>query len=535
MGMILPTNHHGDRFLPFWLFKSRASALKMRRLDERELEFYEKHCLLLPVARTHKPPAHAVAMWQRNQCFPVDKPEDLDAPDDWRRLQGPVSDGMHPFDRERGCNPRLVTPDCTTFEPWSAGHVPVMGELGMPMQVPTVDRYYAYWQVHVVELLRQCKYYEYAPLMRHVPASSRLHDAYGIPGDTEWSRTFRGKATGYHALTLFDIAHSSVVQKARAPYEGQEMPEAARNQMRNDLRTEAERIVALLGFDEAAFSAFVVGLPQLIREYRDRERTALADDVERDIWLAQGFAHYAFQYDWEAFLAAIERHGGPYYKAAVRRLDPIEAAADGARSTLKHVVESELGIALASEDAATLPDQIVDFCIEHELFEVLTGLADYFFTEEDLRRDLFPGFTRRQLRPHALAVEQLTRGLLGTIDQPMHGKPLSELLKSLGEGSTWVCEFKRMISRGQTSDKKGDLDRRVIDLADAARDDDPDDLKIARTLVLAVSARNLVVHRQSFLEQEAVGALAPACVRAVALVWLLARRRQLRLMVGEQG
>ncbi len=523
--MTLPFDYHGERFLKVREFRARAAALKMRWLNEQELEFYEKHCLLLPVARTYEPAAHAIARAQENLGLPVDKPKDLDAPDEWRRLRWSVSDGMHCFDRERDRNPLLVTPDCTTFEPWDAHRVPVTLKDGTTVQESTVERYYAYWQVHVVELLRQSKFYERAPFMHYVPESSPLHKFYAVPQETEWARTFRGKATGYDALTLFDVASSSVDARARAPYEAQEMPEEVRNQMRNDLRAEAERIVDLLGFDEAAFSAFVVGLPQLIRDYRDRERTALADDVERDIWLAQGFAHYAFNYDWEAFLASIERRGGPYYKAAVRRLDPIEAAADGARRALKHVVESGLGIAIASEDADTLPDQVVDFCIEHDLFEVLSALANYSFTEDDLRRDRFPGFTYRRLRPLALAVEQLTRGILSATPEPMHEKRLSEVLKRLAEDSTQLDEFKHLRGPSGTSETNGDPDRWVIDLADSARDDDPDDLKIARTLVLAVAARNLVSHRPRMLGESASGSLMLPCVRSIALVWILARRR----------
>ena len=525
MGTTLPLDHHGGRFLTVGQFKSRASALKMRWLNEWELEFYEKHCLLLPVARTQKPPAHAVAVSQRNEGLPVDKPEDLDAPAEWRRLQRHVSDGMHCFDRERGRNPLLVTPDCTTFEPWDAHRVSITLPPGSPVKISTVDRYYAYWQVHVVELLRQWKFYERAPFMRYVPAESALREVSGIPQETEWARALRGMAVGYDALTLFGVAYSSVVEKARAPYEGREMPDGARDRMRDELRAQAERVAELRGIDEATFFRFVVDLEHLIRDYRDRERTALADDVERDIWLAQGFAHYAFNYDWEAFLASIERRGGPYYKAAVRRLDPIEAAADGARRALKHVVESGLGIAIASEDADTLPDQVVDFCIEHDLFEVLSALANYSFTEDDLRRDRFPGFTYRRLRPLALAVEQLTRGILSATPEPMHEKRLSEVLKRLAEDSTQLDEFKHLRGPSGTSETNGDPDRWVIDLADSARDDDPDDLKIARTLVLAVAARNLVSHRPRMLGESASGSLMLPCVRSIALVWILARRR----------
>ena len=527
MGMTLPFDYHGERFLPFWLFKSRASALKMRRLDEQELEFYEKHCLLLPVARTHKPPAHAVAVSQRNEGLPVDKPEDLDAPEEWRRLQGHVSDGMHCFDREQGRNPLLVTPDCTTFEPWDAHRVSITLEPGSPVKIPTVDRYYAYWQVHVVELLRQQKYYERARPLPPVSASNPAQAHYALPKETEWARTLRGMATGYDMLTLFEVAYSSVVGEASAHYEGEEMPEEVRSQMWENLGTQVRRVMGHRSIDEATFFSFVVDLERLTRDYRDMERTALAEDVEGDIWLAQRFAHYAFHYDWKEFLTAVERQGGAYASTAVRRLDPIEAAADDARTNLGRVLEVGLGIAVTPEDAEALPDQVVAFCIEHELFEVLSGLAGFIVTWDDLRRDRFPGFRHRRLRPLALAVEQFTRGILSAMPEAPHGTPLRELFRSLGADAPWVAEFKRLMGSGLTSDKTGELDRQVRELAESASDDDPENVVIARTFVVAVAARNLVSHRHLFLDDETVGELTYACACSVALVWILARRRGL--------
>ena len=519
-------DYHGERFLTVGQFRSRAGDLNIRSLDDRELEFYEQHCLLMPVARTRMPTAYAVVRAQQRFGVTVDGPEDLDLPAEWQRLEEREWRDAHPFDRERGRNPHLMTPDCTTFEPWDAHRVAVTPAGGQPVQVPTVERYYAYWQVHVVDLLRARKYFERAPFLREMPRSSRFLEWYAIPADPDWARTFGGKATGYEALTRFGVAYSSAVKHARAPFDDDsEMPEAVQTQLQATLCAHAKRTLGLLDVDEPAFFGFVSGLAELMQDYRRDERSALADDVERDLGLAQRLAHYAFDHSWEGFVAATERHQGEYWSAAIRRLDPVDAAAIDALKSLRYVLEAGLGVAVEPGEVENLPEQIIDFCVDNELFEVLNGLGNYFFSSDDLRRDRLPGFLHRRLRPLALGVEQLTREVLETASRPHYGDPLPELFKRLGNGSAWVSQFDRLMSKGATSDKAGDLDRRVVTLAKSAAPTDPDDLGIARTLALAAAARNLVSHRHRILADEAVLPLTGACARSIALVWLLARRQ----------
>jgi len=57
-------NRHGRRFVELRDFKSHANSLNVRFLKDDELEFYEKHCLLLPAVVCRQPeprqsPAHA--------------------------------------------------------------------------------------------------------------------------------------------------------------------------------------------------------------------------------------------------------------------------------------------------------------------------------------------------------------------------------------------------------------------------------------------------------------------------------------------
>ena len=91
-------NRHGRRFIELRDFKSHASALNVKFLNDDELEFYEKHCLLVPQVRLRRPLAHLIAATQKGECWPVENPEDLEPPEALRSLRRPRTDGLHPFD-----------------------------------------------------------------------------------------------------------------------------------------------------------------------------------------------------------------------------------------------------------------------------------------------------------------------------------------------------------------------------------------------------------------------------------------------------
>ena len=64
-------NRHGRRFIELRDVRSHAKSLNVKLLKDDELEFYEKHCLLLPAVVCHQPTAHLVAVTQRSNGWPV--------------------------------------------------------------------------------------------------------------------------------------------------------------------------------------------------------------------------------------------------------------------------------------------------------------------------------------------------------------------------------------------------------------------------------------------------------------------------------
>ena len=528
-------NRRGRRFIELREFRSHAKSLNVKRLKDDELEFYEKHCLLLPAVVRRQPTAHLVAVTQRRNALPVSNPEDLEPPEAWQRLQRTHADGLHPFDAEREHNPFLLTPDCTTFEPWDAdAKVTVTARRGRTVQRETVERYYSPWQVYVVELLRQQKYYyAHAGFLRHIDPSHDLWRQHRLPERTEWARSLRGMANGFEALERFLFADHMACQEAFDGVDDATLPEPAQQRLDTTVTTWARRSLELSGLDEPAFLRFLHELTHLIDAYRRDERIALADDAEDYLLDAQRLAGYAFEYDWDGLLAAAEEQVGPGLSTQLRWLDPVEAALRDAKENLKAILDQSSVTASADEhvDTSTMPDEIVQFCLRHDLFEVLSGLQRYSYSLAELRRDRFPGFFHRGLRLLAMSGEQLARGVLDERaeheeSEKPHGMGYSQLVMTLGEGLPWLAPLKKLISTGQTSDTQGNLDQLAVRLAETAHavGAERDDV-IANTLAAAVATRNLVSHRHLLLSSREARTLAGPCADAVVLIWLTAREK----------
>ncbi len=529
-------NRHGRRFIELRHFKSHAQSLNVKRLGDDELEFYEQHCLLLPAVVRRQPAAHLVAVTQRTMGWTVENPEDLEPPEAWRRLHRPYVGGLHPLDAEREHNPLLLTPDCTTFEPWDADDkVTVTTQHGCTVQ-RTVERFYSPWQVYVVALLRQQKYhYAHSQFLRHIDPSHDLWSRHRPPADTEWARSLRGMANGFEALERFLFAEQVALEQAFDGVEGPTLPEPAQQRLNATVTAWARESLEMSGLEQPEFFRFLRDLALLIDDYRDDESVALAEDTEDYLRDAQRLAGYAFKYDWDGFLAAADEHVGTGLSTQLRRLDPVEAAARYATENLKAILGGSPVTKIGSEcgDTGTVPDEIVQFCSDHDLLEVLYSLQRYAYTSADRRRDRYPGFFHRRLKPLAMSGEQLARGILEAQAEHQksvksHGMRYSQLVMTLGEGLPWLAPFETLISTGQTSDKQGNLDQRAIRLAQAAHAADArrDDV-IANTLAAAVATRNLISHRHRLLSSRDVGTLAGPCADAVALIWLTAREKGL--------
>ena len=528
-------NRHGRRFVELREFKSHANSLNVRFLKDEELEFYEKHCLLLPAVVCRLPAAHLVAVTQRGYGWPVSNPEGHEAPEALRKLRQPHADGLHPFDAERGRNPLLLTPDGTMFKPWAADDKATMtAPDGRTVQRRAVERYYSPWQVHVVEFLRQRKYYyAHSRFLRHIDPSHDLWSRHRLPEDTERTRSLRGMADGFEALERFLFAEHTADEEAFQNVDGATLPEPAQELRHTTVTAWARQSLEISGLDEPTFFRFIFELAQLMDGYRRDERIALSDDVEEYLLDAQRLAAHVFEYDWDGLLAAAEEHVGPGLSAELRWSDPVEAAMRDATEILKAILTQQPVGAISDEygGTGTLPDEFVQFCLDRDLLEVLYGLQRYTYTKTELRRDQFPGSFHRGLRFLALSGEQLARGILHAraelgheVSANLHRKGYRQLVKILGKDSSWLARFKDL---RKSDSERGDLEHAVRLAEEANAVGAQRDEVIAHTLAAAVATRNLVSHRHKLVPFHDVRTLAGPCADALVLIWLIAREKSL--------
>ena len=521
-------NRRGERYINVQQFVSHAWSLRVIGLSPRELEFYERHCLLLPLARTRMATADAIKRKTHGLADAAVRGSAPSPPEDWDRLQRGHTDGLHAFDAQRGRNSFLEIPDCSTFEEWGSDRVPAVMPDGRTVLTPTVERHYAPWQVHVVALLRQQKHhYVHSRFLRHLDPSHDLWERYRLPEDAEQLRSLRGMAAGFDAVELFLYADEA---SRREAIDG--VPAGERRVI---LGQRALRSLEASGMDEPTFFEFLGKLAELIHDYQSDERVALSEDAQEYLRDAQRLAGHAFGYDWEDFFAAAEKHGGSGLATALRRLDPVESAAHDAREVLRAILNEGPIAAIASDcgDLGDPAEDIVAFCLNHDLLEVLMSLRSYSFTITDQHHDRFPGLLNRRLRPLALAVEQLARVIveesphLRSSDGSSAPRSLRGLLQLLGQRCSWTREFKDLRTSEENDDRPGDLEQRALDMSRAALSTESDrDRGIANTLGAAVATRNLVSHRPRFLPAHVVEPLSGACADALVLVWTLARSKE---------
>ena len=539
-------NRHGSRFIDMRAFQSHAGSLKVRPLYDRELEFYAQHCLLLPMVQVRQPATYVIATAERGLGLPVTHPEHLTSAAAWLRLLQRHANGLHPYDSELGHNPFITTPDCSAFQPWEADEtVTSSTPQGHPVRRRTITRYYSPWQVHVVELLhRRRYYYEYSRFLRHLDASHELRKRYGVHEDTSEIRSLRGMASGFDALERYHFANQFAIDEAIASAStGGSQPEPDRDRLLVVRQLWARRALHMSDVDEAGLFGFIGKLAVLIDDYRADERSALAEDAEQYLVEAEALARNAFKYGWEGFLAAAERHVGCGLRARLRRSDPVEVATDEAQANLKWIVGQQpvAVIAAAYDDTDGLADEIVKFCFDHDLWEVLYSLQQFSYTDADLRTDRFPGFFHRGLRLLALAVEQFIRAILevaANCEHPAerhslecpHGKGLRQLVELIGRNSSWLREFNDAATGDRGGDEIGTLEQRAAEMAaEATAPETSQDRAIAMTLAAAVATRNLVSHRSRFIPTSVVLKVGGACADAIVVAWLLARSRGLDL------
>ena len=520
-------DYHGQRYLTLSQFQSRCGDLKVNMtFPEKEFEFYERHGLIYPVARTVEPETVARARHEADLRNDYETPRE--APDDWARLeQSGLSLEEHPFDSEFGRNVHLERPAEVAFVPWDERWIWTEYQ-GEPLKFDLTATYYAWWQVHQLNLLRSRHVFERAQLLAHLREDSSLREYYDVPKSPEVYATFRGLAGPYDLLSRY-LSREAALRLKHGGWGQTPNVDAYRRD-----RDAAAVAAVAAGLDGSAVTQFLVDLQDLREDYERQERVLLAHDVERDMVAVTEFADIGLGLPWEQLLVQIGIERGEFNKQRIALLDPLEITRRDAVHSLGYLrtrYEKDILGDTPTSFPAIFTEDLVAFCDLNDLFEVTTALDNYSFSDRDLDQDRFPGFLFRRVRALGLALEQIAKVVL---ERTPGGLPprltLTPAIKTLGtrSGAPWLKYYEAHGSLTGESNGVSFLDR-VTAITSLQAQTDGVNERLGRAMLLACLARNATVHTPRVwgdrTEREALGTLATACGLAIIEVWLTGRQQ----------
>lgn len=294
-------NYYGYRYLTTQQFNSYCADLNVE-MDSfnRELELYEREEVLFPVARVIKPAEYVIAR-SKLERQPATYGQSLSGWEDLERLldvsirpqHQDDEDLWHPFDVEvEHGNTFLHVPLEEEFKSWDSFKVKVEGPRGLTYSVPTAEHYYHYWQVHQVYQIQR-KYPIFAKhnwLLEHLSNEIQVRIK---PKKGEPVTTLSGYDRCFDALSFYICLTQSQRQKTFASipqkYGMKKLNDQQLAAHERELVRHAQFVCRKYEIDGDALYKFLVFLLHLQSNYRDEERTKLANELESDIMFLTQF------------------------------------------------------------------------------------------------------------------------------------------------------------------------------------------------------------------------------------------------------
>ena len=282
---------YGERYADVRLFIDYCRDLNVKT-DERELAFYEKTGVMLPIARViypghlvieaHRHKSDGDYNWNGIDEYP-ELAEITEKFPSFLRTFNDITDEelIHCFDRAMDAegNPYLCVPTFGNYKPWSEYTVPVPDD--DYLKLPTATHYYSYWQVHQLYRAQQHPHlYRYAVLIDRLPQDDPARTSWLNFPSKERLREFDGMRTRFDALSFWIMLYGR--ERART-FAG--IPEAngvleidadAADAHKKRLARLASTTMDRFGMTDSDLYRFMHQLLRLYEDYQRNERYKLA-------------------------------------------------------------------------------------------------------------------------------------------------------------------------------------------------------------------------------------------------------------------
>lgn len=253
------------------------------------LEAYEKVGLLLPLYRLTAPDEYVCAIFEHNHKRPYNPNAPFDAENKWweitdlgkalssysfppsPRFKQALKNG-HPLDYAYASkNPFLQKPSLSDFRPWRE-YIIVAGIIeGHPMKEEIADHYYAPWQIFVLDELNAMHTIE----ENYVTEQKR---GWGIFGKNIHPTKLFEYFESFKAISNFRMQESLIWVDMTFGLK-QSVIEGALNEQLRARTMEAAR-QEYEKHSHAAWIAFIRKLVELYKDYLEKEKTRLSDELK---------------------------------------------------------------------------------------------------------------------------------------------------------------------------------------------------------------------------------------------------------------
>lgn len=517
---------YGIRYLALSNFISYCEGLKVKT-DKDELEYYEKQGLMLPVARVVRPSdcvrdENNYMMRNKDEVDYSKWPELLFLTENSTQEIFTDDELMDSFDRGfENRNPYLHRPSTDSYKPWKIYDI-VVKEIGDSKIIKsTAEHYYSYYQVHQLYKI-QCypDLFENKLLLKLIP--DEIKERYYLPRalDNSIYLNLEGQAYLFDALSFFIVIYNRIRRRAYAnvlPEDGLKILTAdGYRKLVVDISKNAQTVAEKYSLTEKHLFEFLNFLLNRKREYEDKEKIKLAQEIENDI-------HYCVTFIWgltgKDFKCVAEELGKTYpfwQRESLLNLNQTFKYASNAKLALESCFDIYEKVLSTKQFKKEDIEQIINFCLDKGLLVLLHSLDQSVFTTEELLQKDTEINRYIALKNLSTSFEYLL-GIFTNSNQTF--KPL---IKKVFKNENWLDKFID-ITRKEKWVNESNFNNYLENYKKAIAESDID----LQNILLAYHARNVFVHNYPpYMEvfKEIYWELFRAVKYSIIFSWIIAKR-----------
>jgi hypothetical protein len=509
--------NYGVRYLTVDEFVKYCAELKVET-DLRELEYYEKIGIILPVARVIYPEEYIRLQTLWSLYVIRELPHENQWPDLQRLFDrhrsipekyADLSDEelIDSFDRAMGKNSYLIRPTPENYKPWDTYTISIAYGDGLKTSKSIAEHRYSYWQVHQLYHIQQYPdLYKNKRLLDHIP--DEIKQRYYLPSapSQETLREFNGLAPMFDLLsfwiTVYERERKRVFALVPPTHQVKKLGERQYQEYLDRLKSDAELVQTRYGKSVNELYQYLSQLLELQSDYRKKERYKLAEELRNDIIFLAHLIELLTNNDWEEVADELGKRSTPWTRQNFRYLDLLIKERDEARDILIGVSKKYDNV-LKSHSIVrgklTFPssdiDEMLDYCKRQSYTVLFTSLGGMTATEEEYAEKFRPVARYTNLRNILTALEFVMRDFALKAGSTKHRLTLSVVIEAVMKNEAWFSLYEQKDKKKLTSaNSEAEFSLHLNQLLH-----DPDLVQSeetfwARVFLIASLARNLTAH-----------------------------------------